>query len=51
LAASLSPILTSIADYTGRKKMFMQIFCYIGAASCSYLFFFSDRIYSGRGGV
>jgi MFS transporter, UMF1 family len=41
LAASLSPILTSIADYTGRKKMFMQIFCYIGAASCSYLFFFT----------
>jgi MFS transporter, UMF1 family len=41
LAAALSPLLTSIADYTGRKKMFMRIFCYIGAASCSYLFFFT----------
>jgi MFS transporter, UMF1 family len=41
LAAFLSPLLTSIADYTGRKKMFMQIFCYLGSASCAYLFFFT----------
>jgi len=40
IAAVLSPILTPIADYTGRKKMFMQIFCYIGSIGCAYLYFF-----------
>ncbi|MFN3404109.1 MAG: MFS transporter [Cytophagaceae bacterium] len=40
-AAILSPFLTAIADYTGKKKLFMQLFCYIGSASCAYLFFFT----------
>src|SRR5688572_11061377 len=31
IAAFLSPFLTSIADYTGKKKLFMQIFCYTGS--------------------
>jgi MFS transporter, UMF1 family len=39
--AIMSPFLTAIADYSGRKKLFMQIFCYIGAVSCSLLFFFT----------
>ncbi|MFL5731496.1 MAG: MFS transporter [Cytophagaceae bacterium] len=39
-AGILSPILTPIADYTGRKKLFMQIFCYLGSIGCAYLFFF-----------
>ena len=39
----LSPILTSIADYSGRKKMFMKFFCYLGAASCAYFFFFTKE--------
>ena len=30
----LSPILSGIADYSGQKKLFMKIFCYIGAISC-----------------
>lgn len=38
--AILSPILSSIADYKGNKKNFMRFFCYLGAASCSLLFFF-----------
>ncbi len=38
--ALLSPILSSIADYKGNKKNFMRFFCYMGAASCSLLFFF-----------
>jgi UMF1 family MFS transporter len=38
--ASLSPILSSIADYKGNKKNFMRFFCYVGAASCSLLYFF-----------
>ncbi len=39
--ALLSPILSSIADYKGNKKNFMRFFCYLGAASCSLLFFFN----------
>lgn len=37
----LNPILTGIADYSGRKKMFMKFFCYLGAASCAYFYFFT----------
>ncbi len=37
----LSPILTSIADYSGRRKFFMKFFCYLGAASCAYFYFFT----------
>ncbi len=40
IIAFLSPILSSIADYKGSKKRFMQLFCYIGAAACCSLFFF-----------
>jgi len=38
--AFLSPVLSSIADYKGNKKRFMQLFCYLGAAACCGLFFF-----------
>jgi UMF1 family MFS transporter len=38
--AVLSPILSSIADYKGNKKNFMRFFCYLGAASCSLMYFF-----------
>lgn len=36
----LAPILSGIADYTGRKKLFLQVFCYTGALACAALFFF-----------
>jgi UMF1 family MFS transporter len=42
LIALLSPILSSIADYKGNKKNFMRFFCYLGATSCSLLFFFDQ---------
>lgn len=38
--ALISPILSSIADYRGNKKRFMQLFCYIGAIACCALYFF-----------
>jgi MFS transporter, UMF1 family len=38
--ALISPILSSIADYKGNKKLFMQLFCYIGSAACCGLYFF-----------
>ncbi len=41
IIALLSPILSSIADYKGNKKQFMRFFCYMGAVSCSLLFFFN----------
>lgn len=41
--AVLSPILSSVADYKGNKKNFMRFFCYMGAVSCSLLFFFDKN--------
>ncbi len=41
IIALLSPILSSIADYKGNKKAFMQLFCSLGAAACCGLFFFN----------
>ncbi len=41
--AILSPILSSIADYTGNKKVFMKFFTYLGAFSTLMLFFFKDK--------
>lgn len=43
IIAFLSPILSSIADYKGNKKNFMRFFCYVGALSCSALFFFDGN--------
>ncbi len=41
MIALLYPILTSISDTRGNKKQFMQFFCYLGAVSCSCLYFFN----------
>ena len=41
--ALLSPVLSSIADYKGNKKNFMRFFCYLGAVSCSLMFFFDKN--------
>ena len=41
LVAIFSPLFSSIADYTGRRKRFMMIFTWIGALSCGMLFFFT----------
>ena len=41
IIALVSPFLTSLADYSGRKKLFMQLFCYLGAASCVGLAYFT----------
>ncbi|TAE71684.1 MAG: MFS transporter [Bacteroidetes bacterium] len=35
----LSPFLGALADYLGRKKMFMRFFCYLGATSTMLMFF------------
>ena len=41
LIAFLSPILSSIADYKGNKKAFMQFFCYLGSFACCVLYWFT----------
>lgn len=39
----LFPILSSIADLKGNKKNMMRFFCYMGAISCSLLYFFDEN--------
>lgn len=43
IVAFTSPILSSIADYRGNKKAFMRAFTFLGAISCSALFFFTPE--------
>ena len=43
LVGILSPLLSSMADYSGRRKTFMKVFTWIGALSCSSLFFFNKE--------
>jgi UMF1 family MFS transporter len=38
--AILSPILSGIADYSGRRMFFLKVFTTIGAISCIMLYFF-----------
>ncbi len=40
LVAIGSPLFSSMADYTGRRKGFMRAFTIIGALGCGMLFFF-----------
>lgn len=42
VVALILPLLSGIADYTGRKKFFMKIFVLIGGISCMGLFFFEE---------
>ncbi|HNR06235.1 MAG TPA: MFS transporter [Saprospiraceae bacterium] len=53
IVALLSPLLSSISDYSGNQKNFMRFFCYLGAAGCISLFFFtgSAQVYLGLGGM
>ncbi|MEO1484582.1 MAG: MFS transporter [Bacteroidota bacterium] len=46
--AIVTPLVSGIADYTGNKKIFLKFFCYLGAASCIGLYWFSlENIYFG----
>jgi UMF1 family MFS transporter len=40
IMALLLPVLSSIADFRGNKKVFMMVFTYIGSFACAGLFFF-----------
>lgn len=41
IIALFYPVLASIADNRGNKKMFMRFFCYMGAIGCSALYWFT----------
>jgi len=50
VVAVISPLLSSIADYRGNKKSFMNFFLTIGSVACALLFFLDTRdgkIHSG----
>lgn len=47
VVALISPLLSGIADFTGKKKRFLQFFCFLGATSAALLFFFNPS----NGGV
>ncbi len=42
MVAFMSPMLSSIADYMGNKKRFMQFFCFLGSFSVMSLYFFDS---------
>jgi UMF1 family MFS transporter len=42
LVAIMSPLFSSMADYSGRRKGFMRAFTLIGASACGALFFFDS---------
>lgn len=41
IVACTSPIFSAIADFSGRKKLFLRLFCYLGSLSCMMLYFFT----------
>ena len=43
LIAILSPILSGIADYTGRRMFFLKMFTFMGSLACMSMWFFSDE--------
>jgi UMF1 family MFS transporter len=43
IIALLSPMLSSISDYSGNHKSFMRFFCYLGSLACMMLFFFTGQ--------
>src|SRR6185503_9584122 len=42
IVAIISPLLSSIADYKGNKKSFLNFFLVIGSISCAGFYFFKD---------
>jgi UMF1 family MFS transporter len=42
IVALMSPLLSSIADYRGNKKQFLQFFCTMGSLACASLYFFDS---------
>lgn len=46
IIAMTSPLFSAVADFSGRKKLFMKFFCYFGAINCGLLYFFTKETYA-----
>jgi len=46
IVAVISPLLSSIADYKGNKKTFMNFFLTMGSLACASMFFFTKNTLS-----
>lgn len=42
VVAAILPLLSGVADYTGKKKTFMKIFVWLGSLSCMGLYLFEN---------
>jgi UMF1 family MFS transporter len=40
IVVAILPVLTSIADYRGNKKLYLQMFTWLGSLACAGLYFF-----------
>jgi UMF1 family MFS transporter len=49
LVALMTPLLSGIADAGGKRKLFMQFFCYLGAISSGLLYFFHTPPIGAKG--
>jgi UMF1 family MFS transporter len=48
LLAFSVPFTSAISDFTGKKKAFLKLYCYLGSLSCMLLYFFEEgRYYLG----
>jgi MFS transporter, UMF1 family len=45
LLAFSVPLVSAISDFTGKKKVFMKMYCYLGSISCMILYFFKEGNY------
>lgn len=43
IVALLSPLFSSVADYRGNKKKFLNFFCCLGSMACCSLYFFAGK--------
>lgn len=43
ISAVILPLLSGIADYTGKKKFYLKVFVFLGAFSCAGLFLFEGH--------
>lgn len=43
IIAALSPLLSGIADFSGKRMFFLKIFTLLGAINCSLLYFFKGE--------
>lgn len=43
IVSLITPVLSGVADFAGKKKLFLRVFSTLGSVSCAGLFFFSKE--------